>query len=92
MPAATAACGSRPLLLFSLWGFEADLAAACTTAVRQGFDGLEVNLRHPALEGLAAVAVVEQLAAVLCHLCCVGPPPVLLATLKAEFPTHWEVL
>lgn len=53
----------RPLLLFSLWGFEADFAAACTTAVRQGFDGLEVNLRHPALAGLAAGAVVEQLAA-----------------------------
>ncbi|MBM5825429.1 MAG: sugar phosphate isomerase/epimerase [Cyanobacteria bacterium M_surface_10_m2_119] len=63
MPAATAACGSRPLLLFSLWGFEADLAAACTTALREGFDGLEVNLRHPALAGLAAGAVVEQLAA-----------------------------
>jgi len=63
LPAATAACGSRPLLLFSLWGFEADLAAACTTALRQGFDGLEVNLRHPALAGLAAGAVVEQLAA-----------------------------
>jgi len=31
--------------------------------VRQGFDGLEVNLRHPALAGLAAGAVVEQLAA-----------------------------
>jgi sugar phosphate isomerase/epimerase len=57
-----AACGSRPLLLFSLWGFEADFAAACTTALRQGFDGLEVNLRHPALAGLAAGAVVEQLA------------------------------
>ena len=57
-----AARGSRPLLLFSLWGFEADLAAACTTALRQGFDGLEVNLRHPALAGLAAGAVVEQLA------------------------------
>jgi len=63
LPAATAACGSRPLLLFSLWGFEADLAAACTTALREGFDGLEVNLRHPALAGLAAGAVVEQLAA-----------------------------
>ncbi len=63
MSAAAAAYGSRPLLLFSLWGFEADLAAACTTTVRQGFDGLEVNLRHPALEGLAAVAVEEQLAA-----------------------------
>ncbi len=63
MPAAAAACGTRPLLLFSLWGFEADLAAACTTAARQGFDGLEVNLRHPALAGLAAVAVKEQLAA-----------------------------
>ena len=53
----------RPLLLFSLWGFEADFAAACTTALRQGFHGLEVNLRHPALAGLAAGAVVEQLAA-----------------------------
>ncbi len=52
-----------PLLLFSLWGFEADLAAACTTALQQGFDGLEVNLRHPALAGLAAGAVAEQLAA-----------------------------
>ena len=53
--------GTRPLLLFSLWGFEADLAAACATAVCQGFDGLEVNLRHPALACLPAEAVGEQL-------------------------------
>ena len=53
--------GTRPLLLFSLWGFEADLAAACATAVCQGFDGLEVNLHHPALACLPAEAVGEQL-------------------------------
>jgi sugar phosphate isomerase/epimerase len=56
-------CGSGPLLLFSLWGFEGNLDAACATAIRQGFDGLEVNLRHPALAGQAPQAVSRQLAA-----------------------------
>jgi len=63
LPAPAPGCGSSPLLLFSLWGFEGDLAAACALAARQGFDGLEVNLRHPALAGLSAQAVREHLAA-----------------------------
>ncbi len=62
-PAPGPGCGPRPLLLFSLWGFEGDLAAACATAARQGFDGLEVNLRHPALADLAPHAVRQQMAA-----------------------------
>jgi hypothetical protein len=51
----------RPLLLFSLWGFKGDLACAISTAARHGFDGLEANLRHPALASLPAAAVRDHL-------------------------------
>lgn len=37
------------LLFFSLWGFEGSLALALETAGRGGFDGLELNIRHPCL-------------------------------------------
>jgi len=38
------------LLLFnSLWGFEGSLEAAIDRAQTRGFDGLELNLRHPVL-------------------------------------------
>lgn len=53
---------SAPQLLFSLWGFDGDLTKAVTTAQRHGFDGLEANLRHPALAALAPAAVRNQLA------------------------------
>ena len=53
--------GLTPAVLFSLWGFEGDLAAAITTARRHGFDGLEANLRHPALAPLPAEQVRQQL-------------------------------
>ncbi|WP_216900098.1 sugar phosphate isomerase/epimerase [Synechococcus sp. CCY 9618] len=39
------------LLFFSLWGFEGSLALALETARRGVFDGLELNIRHPALLG-----------------------------------------
>jgi sugar phosphate isomerase/epimerase len=52
----------QPLLVFSLWGFQGDLAAAIRTARQHGFHGLEANLHHPALAGHAPAAVVEQLA------------------------------
>jgi sugar phosphate isomerase/epimerase len=61
-------CDPGPLLLFSLWGFEGNLEAAIATAARQGFDGLEVNLRHPALAPQPPEAVAEQLAAAGQHL------------------------
>lgn len=48
--------------MFSLWGFQGDLAAAIRTARQHGFHGLEANLHHPALAELAPVVVVEQLA------------------------------
>ncbi|MCP9787254.1 sugar phosphate isomerase/epimerase family protein [Cyanobium sp. N5-Cardenillas] len=37
------------LLFFSLWGFQGSLAVALETAERGGFDGLELNIRHPCL-------------------------------------------
>lgn len=37
------------LLFFSLWGFQGSLALALETAERGGFDGLELNIRHPCL-------------------------------------------
>lgn len=37
------------LLFFSLWGFHGSLAQALETAGRGGFDGLELNIRHPCL-------------------------------------------
>ncbi len=39
-----------PLVFFSLWGFQGSLAMALETAGRGGFDGLELNIHHPALE------------------------------------------
>jgi hypothetical protein len=50
-----------PLICRSLWGFEGNLSAAISRAQQQGFDGLEVNLRHPALAGLEAAVIREQL-------------------------------
>ena len=37
------------LLFHSLWGFEGPLEAAIGRAQSRGFDGLELNLRHPVL-------------------------------------------
>ncbi|MCP9835226.1 MULTISPECIES: sugar phosphate isomerase/epimerase [unclassified Cyanobium] len=37
------------LLFFSLWGFQGSLALALETAECGGFDGLELNIRHPCL-------------------------------------------
>ena len=37
------------LLFHSLWGFEGSLEAAIDRAQTRGFDGLELNLRHPVL-------------------------------------------
>jgi len=48
--------------MFSLWGFQDDLAAAVRTARRHGFHGLEANFHHAALAALPPAAVVEQLA------------------------------
>lgn len=39
-------------LFFSLWGFGGTLEQALETARRCGFDGLELNVRHPALWGV----------------------------------------
>ena len=39
------------LLFHSLWGFEGSLEAALVRARARGFDGLELNLRHPVLLG-----------------------------------------
>ena len=50
-----------PLLLQSLWGYDGDLQGAIARARRHGFDGLEANLRHPALAELDPVAIAEQL-------------------------------
>lgn len=41
----------------TLWGFSGDLEAAIQRARRQGFDGLECNLKHPALTALNVDAV-----------------------------------
>jgi sugar phosphate isomerase/epimerase len=38
------------LLFFSLWGFQGSLALALEMAERAGFDGLELNIRHPCLQ------------------------------------------
>jgi hypothetical protein len=58
-----APAAADPLVLFSLWGFNGDLESAITTAARHGFDGLEANLRHPALAELAPETVRARLAA-----------------------------
>ncbi len=51
------------VLLQSLWGFTGDLSSAIARARQGGFDGLEANLRHPALAGLEPEHVRQQLAA-----------------------------
>jgi sugar phosphate isomerase/epimerase len=51
-----------PLVLFSLWGFNGDLAAASALARCHGFDGLEANPCHPALVALEPRTVAQQLA------------------------------
>jgi len=48
-------------VLWSLWGFRGDLSQAILRAQSLGFDGLEVNLEHPAIVQTTASAVVEQL-------------------------------
>jgi len=51
-----------PLLLFqTLWGFNGDLGSAIVRARQLGFDGLEVNLNHHALDGWSAQGVREHL-------------------------------
>lgn len=50
------------MLLFSLWGFAGDLDQAIERARRHGLDGLEANLRHPALAPWAPAALRERLA------------------------------
>jgi sugar phosphate isomerase/epimerase len=50
----------EPCLLLSLWGFEGSLTQAFRVASEAGFDGLEINLKHPVL---AATAAAEQLQA-----------------------------
>jgi sugar phosphate isomerase/epimerase len=57
MPMPAAIEPGTPLVLFSLWGFSGNLDAAISTAQSQGFDGLELNLRHPVLADQAVEAV-----------------------------------
>lgn len=54
---------STPLILQSLWGYGGDLRGAIERARSHGFDGLEVNLLHPALQGQDPAAITEQLRA-----------------------------
>ena len=49
------------LLFHSLWGFEGSLEAAIERARARGFDGLELNLRHPVLADRPLVDVADQL-------------------------------
>lgn len=49
------------LVFFSLWGFSGGLEAAVMQARSLGFDGLEVNLRHPALAMTTAPALRDLL-------------------------------
>jgi len=49
------------LLFHSLWGFEGSLEAAIERARAQGFDGLELNLRHPVLADRPLADVADQL-------------------------------
>jgi sugar phosphate isomerase/epimerase len=51
-----------PIVLYSLWGFQGDLPEAITTAATHGFDGLELNLHHPAIRPLDPAAVLDRLA------------------------------
>ncbi len=49
------------LLFHSLWGFEGSLEAALVRAQSRGFDGLELNLRHPVLAGRSLADAADQL-------------------------------
>jgi len=51
-----------PLLFHSLWGFTGGLELALAQARGLGFDGLEANLRHPALAARPAGAIRQDLA------------------------------
>ena len=50
-------------LFHSLWGFSGNLEEAIARAKRSGFDGLEVNLRHPALTDLEPLRAIDALKA-----------------------------
>jgi sugar phosphate isomerase/epimerase len=45
----------------SLWGFSGDWHEAIARAKASGFDGLEVNLRHPSLGGSEPLRVIQAL-------------------------------
>ena len=49
------------LLFLSLWGFTGDLDTAIARAQSLGFDGLELNLRHPAIAQTSASVLQSQL-------------------------------
>jgi len=49
------------VLLHSLWGFDGSLQEAISRARGHGFDGLEANLRHPALAALPPQEVAARL-------------------------------
>lgn len=49
------------LILQSLWGYAGDLQGAIERASAHGFDGLEANLRHPALAAQEPAAIAAQL-------------------------------
>ncbi len=49
------------LLFHSLWGFSGRLEAAIDQARSRGFDGLELNLRHPVLRERPLAAAADQL-------------------------------
>ena len=51
-----------PQLFHSLWGFSGDINQALVQARRHGFDGLEANLKHPAVSERSAGEVREALA------------------------------
>jgi hypothetical protein len=56
-----AADRQAPLLLQSLWGFEGSLEEAIRRSRRQGYDGLELNLRHRCLRNVELPVVREAL-------------------------------
>ena len=51
----------KPLLFHTLWGWRENLAAASAYASASDFDGLEVNLHHPALEACSQQQIRELL-------------------------------
>jgi len=57
------ATGAQLKVFHSLWGFSGDWHEAITRAKTSGFDGLEVNLLHPSLAGLAPLQVIDALTA-----------------------------